>query len=181
MQCITDLNELKLFRTVSSFTSTSFCLVAFSLLSAFLSSKPFEINYMHCEIIDRYLNVFFVEIQLETENLVFFGRCTCYRSPLNGLKSSLVALNIIEWISEWMNEWMISFTIKVEVMSRVGAQHNKTFRGWHTNERYKGTFNYYVITKYPKFGSPSPLVCTCSILVAIFGVQYLFSWGQRSF
>ena len=31
---------------------------------------------MHCEIIDRYFNVFFVEIQLQKENLkkVLFGR-----------------------------------------------------------------------------------------------------------
>ena len=29
-----------------------------------------------------------------------------------------------------------------------------------------GTFNHYVITKYPKFGSPLPLVCTSSNLVA---------------
>ena len=28
------------------------------------------------------------------------------------------------------------------------------------------TFNYYFITKYPKFELPLPLVCTCSILVA---------------
>ena len=53
---------------VSSFASTtlSHC---FSLLFAFLTSKTFRNNYMHCEIIDRYFNVFFIEIQLKKENL----------------------------------------------------------------------------------------------------------------
>ena len=41
----------------------------FSLLSAFLSSKPFRNNYMHCEIIDHNFNIFFVKIQLKKENL----------------------------------------------------------------------------------------------------------------
>ena len=31
----------------------------------------------------------------------------------------------------------------------------------------KGAFNYYVITKYPKFGSASSFVCAFSILVAL--------------
>ena len=35
------------------------------------------------------------------------------------------------------------------------------------NNNDRGTFSYYVITKCPKFGPPSPLVCTCSILVLL--------------
>ena len=72
--------------TVSSFAliSLSHC---FSLLSAFLYSKPFRSNLMHCEIIDRYFNIFFVKIQLKKE----LGKCflgarvwvlkPVYRSP----------------------------------------------------------------------------------------------------
>ena len=41
----------------------------FSPLSAFLSSKPFQNNKMHWEIIDCYFNVFFVQIQLNKQNL----------------------------------------------------------------------------------------------------------------
>ena len=47
----------------------------FSILIV-LYSKQFRNNYMHCEIIDPYFNIFFIEIQLKKENLkkVFFGR-----------------------------------------------------------------------------------------------------------
>ena len=43
----------------------------FSLLSAFLSSKPFRKNYTHCEVTDAT----FVDIQLQKENLknIFLG------------------------------------------------------------------------------------------------------------
>ena len=41
----------------------------FSLLSAFLSSKPFRNNQMYCELIDCYFYVFFVQIQLKKQNL----------------------------------------------------------------------------------------------------------------
>ena len=53
---------------VNSFFSTplSHC---FSLLSASLHSKPFQNNYKHCEIIDNYFKVFFVEIQMKKEIL----------------------------------------------------------------------------------------------------------------
>ena len=30
---------------------------------------------------------------------------------------------------------MVSFAINLKVMSRVGAQHNKTLRGWHEIQR----------------------------------------------
>ena len=81
--------------TVSSFASTtlSHC---FSLLSAFLYSKPFQNNQKHCEIIDRYLKAFFVEIQLKKENLkiVFqepeFERPNQYTGLPNGLDISLL-------------------------------------------------------------------------------------------
>ena len=54
----------------------SYC---FFLLSAFLSSKSFRYNQIHCEIIDRYFNVFFVEIQLKKDNLKCFlgARVVC--------------------------------------------------------------------------------------------------------
>ena len=80
--------------TVSSFTSTSLS-HCFSLLSAFLYSKPFRNNKMHCEIIDRYFNIFFVEIQLENGNLksvlwvLEFGHPNQYTSLPNGLNTSL--------------------------------------------------------------------------------------------
>ena len=62
------MNENTLLLTVPSFalTSLSHC---FSLLSAFLCSKPFRNKYMHCEIIDRHFNVFFIEIRTKKENL----------------------------------------------------------------------------------------------------------------
>ena len=50
------------------FSLRPLCLIVY-LLSAFLYSKPFWNNWMHCEIIDRYFNVFFVKIQLKKENL----------------------------------------------------------------------------------------------------------------
>ena len=34
-----------------------------------------------------------------------------------------------------------------------------------SHTKLKGSFNYCVLTKWLKFGSPLPLVCTCSILV----------------
>ena len=80
--------------TVSSFVSTSLS-HCFSLLSAFLYSKPFQNNWMLCEIIDRYFNIFFVEIQLKKENLkhVFLARefryPTWYSGLPNGLNTSL--------------------------------------------------------------------------------------------
>ena len=54
-----------------------------SLQSVFLSSKPFWNSRMHCEIIDRYFNVFFAEIQPKKENLksVFWAAKPVYRSP----------------------------------------------------------------------------------------------------
>ena len=63
----------------------------FSLLSAFLSSKPFRKNYTHCEVTDAT----FVDIQLQKENLknIFwapeFGRPNWYTSLLNGQDTSL--------------------------------------------------------------------------------------------
>ena len=52
-----------------------------TLLSAFLSSKPFGKNKMHCEIIDRYFNVLFVEIILKYNckklEKCFLGAQTC--------------------------------------------------------------------------------------------------------
>ena len=47
------------------------CLIVSLFFSSvlFLSSKPFWNNLMHCEIIDCYFNIVFVEIQLKKENL----------------------------------------------------------------------------------------------------------------
>ena len=81
--------------TVSSFTSTSLS-HCFSLLSAFLYSKPFRNNKTHCEIIDPYFNVFFVEIQLKKGNLksvlwaLEFGHPNRYTGLPNGLNTSLI-------------------------------------------------------------------------------------------
>ena len=78
--------------TVSSFASTPYCLIVF-LLSAFLSSKPFQNNQMPCEIIDHYFNIFFVEIQLKKEYLKKtpeLGCPNCYTGPSNGLNTSVV-------------------------------------------------------------------------------------------
>ena len=41
----------------------------FSHLSAFLYFKSFWNNQMHCEIIDCYFSIFFVELKLKRENL----------------------------------------------------------------------------------------------------------------
>ena len=84
--------------TVSSFASTSLS-HCFSLLSAFLYSKPFRNNTMHCEIIDRHFNVFFVEIQLKKGNLksvlwaLEFGLPNRYTGLPNSLNTSLIVGN----------------------------------------------------------------------------------------
>ena len=63
-----------------------------SLLSATLSSNTFQNNQMHCEIIDCYFNVFFVEIHLKKENLksAFWvsgvGHPNWCTSPPNGIR-----------------------------------------------------------------------------------------------
>ena len=50
---------------------------------------------MHCKIIDRYFNAFFVEIQLKKENLITvflapeFGRPSGYTGLQNDLNTSL--------------------------------------------------------------------------------------------
>ena len=88
-----------IFLTVSSFASTylSHCL---SFLPAFLYSKTCRNNQIHCEIIDRYCNVFFVEIQLKRENLksVFrapeFGHPDRYTGLPNGLNTSLLTSSL---------------------------------------------------------------------------------------
>ena len=69
--------------TVSSFASTSLS-DCFSLLSAFLYSKPFRNNLMRFEINDRYFNVFFVEIQLKKKKILdarVWAPKLVYRSP----------------------------------------------------------------------------------------------------
>ena len=79
--------------TVSFFAliSLSHC---FSPLSAFLYSVPFQNNKMHCEIIDRYFNIF-VEIQLKEDNWkgIFwasdFGHPNQYIGLPNSLNTSL--------------------------------------------------------------------------------------------
>ena len=66
----------------SSFPLTSF--TCFSVLFVFLYSKPFQNNYMHCEIIDihiqymKFKNIyelkhFFVKLQLKKNLKRFFG------------------------------------------------------------------------------------------------------------
>ena len=78
--------------TVSSFALTSL----FHCFSAFLYSKPFRNITMHCEIIDRHFNVFFVEIQLKKGNLksvlwvLEFGHPNRYTGLPNGLNTSLI-------------------------------------------------------------------------------------------
>ena len=54
-----------------------------AVLSAFLFSKPFQNNYMHCEIIDHYFNKFSVAIQLKKEKItsVFWVPKPIYWSP----------------------------------------------------------------------------------------------------
>ena len=73
-----DLLRSKLMKTlsftVSSFASTSLS-HCFSLLYAFLYSKPFQNSLMHCEIIDRYFNVFLLKYNWKKKTWkVFFGR-----------------------------------------------------------------------------------------------------------
>ena len=46
----------------------------FFFLCVFLSSKPFQNNQMHCQIIDHYFNMFFVEMQVKKKlNKCFLG------------------------------------------------------------------------------------------------------------
>ena len=77
------------------FRSKLFLTHCFSLLSAFLSSKSFWGNEIHCGIIDRYVNEFFVEIQLKNENLISvfwvpkFGCPNLHTGLPNGLDTSL--------------------------------------------------------------------------------------------
>ena len=68
---------------VESFFRIDLFVSLFFLLSAFLYSKSFHNNWMHCQINHRYFNNFFVEIQLKKENLksVFWAPKPEYRSP----------------------------------------------------------------------------------------------------
>ena len=85
------LNKWTLLLTISSFPLTSFCFIGSSILPAFLSFKPIRNNWMHCQIIDHYFNMFFVEIQLTKQNLKSdiwvseFGRPNQYTGLPNGL------------------------------------------------------------------------------------------------
>ena len=63
----------------------------FSLLSAFLSSKPFQNNKMICEIIDRYFNVFVFEIQPKTQNL----------KSVNLGAQTYILVSWMTWIHAW--------------------------------------------------------------------------------
>ena len=76
--------------TVSSFTSTSLSHF-FSLVSAFLHFKSFRNNQRHCEIIDSYFNIFFVEIQPKKENLeiVFWAPKFGHPNQYTGLPKDL--------------------------------------------------------------------------------------------
>ena len=75
---------------VSSFASTSLS-HCFSVLSAFLYSKPFRNNQKHCEITDRFFNIFFVEIQWKRKlekcfwapDLGHPNQCICLPNNLN--------------------------------------------------------------------------------------------------
>ena len=66
-------------------------------LSAFLYSKPFQNNLMHCIIIDSYFNIFFIEIQLKKEKLKGnfwlpeFGGLNWYIGLTNGLNMLLTS------------------------------------------------------------------------------------------
>ena len=51
----------------SFFYCFDLCLLVFFFCLHY--SKPFQNNQMHCEVTDRYFNVFFVEIQLKKEKL----------------------------------------------------------------------------------------------------------------
>ena len=120
--------------TVSSFASISLS-HCFSLLSAFLYSKPFRNNKMHCEIIDRYFNVFFVEIQLKKGNLksvpwaLEFGRRNRYTGLTNGLNTSLKLTPVkrcehfVYWnrkLKKELLKWGSEFrSYKIELQNRV--------------------------------------------------------------
>ena len=80
--------------------------LCFCLLSAFSFSKLFWNNEVHCEIIDLYFNIFFIEIQLKKEDLkhVFGGSRVwmpklVYQSPKQ-LEYANVYLPII-WSRNW--------------------------------------------------------------------------------
>ena len=86
------MNE-NVLQTVSFFSSTSYRFIVFFFYLHFCILCHLEIM-MHCEISDRYFNVF-VEIQMEQKNLksVFwaseFGCPNLYTSLPNGLNTSL--------------------------------------------------------------------------------------------
>ena len=78
---------------ISSFASASFLLIVFLFCRHFCLS---HFKIIRCiEIIDRYFNIFFVEIQLKKQNLksIFlapeFGHPNWYTSLLKGLDTSL--------------------------------------------------------------------------------------------
>ena len=66
----------------------------FSLLSVFLSSKPFRNNLMYCEIIDCYFNIFFVEIQLRIKTWKVFFESQSVGTQ-TGLNTSLIHFSMI--------------------------------------------------------------------------------------
>ena len=86
--------------TVSCFASTSLS-HCFSLPFAFLYSKPFWNNYMHCEIIERYFNIFFIEIQLKIK---YFGSPNWYTGLPNAWNT---------WLNLWCHGVMVITTAQL--------------------------------------------------------------------
>ena len=68
----------------------------FACLSAFLSSKPFRINSIHCKVICCYLNIFFCSNTSERKNLISF-----FRRQILGAQTSIL-VSKMTWIPHWV-------------------------------------------------------------------------------
>ena len=84
---------------------------SFSLLTAFLSSKPFQNNQMHCEIIDATSIHLLLKYNWKRKLEVFFGQQFGLSNWYTTLRASLTAwyvLSIHNRLRSARNDWILS-------------------------------------------------------------------------
>ena len=82
------------------FFIVSLCCLHFCLLDQFRN------NQMHCEIVDRYFNVFFVEIQLNKENLKIVFKASAGSLVRNYEITSMTLVKAVAFIRDLSNFWI---------------------------------------------------------------------------